>query len=93
MDNNTISLEEKLFSAIQSQSSKSSCWKKETMQILGLGKSAFYNRLSGQTPLHLKDALLLAKHFKIPINILFDHPKEESQLNSFRKTTIVIYQQ
>ena len=61
-----VRAEEKLFRAIRSKHEKVRPWKKETMEILGLGKSAFYNRVNGQTPLLLEEAIRLSRHFDVP---------------------------
>lgn len=63
---------EKLFRAIRSKHEKVRPWKKETMEILGLGKSAFYNRVNGHTPLLLEEAILLSRHFEVPFQEIED---------------------
>ncbi|HHJ51006.1 MAG TPA: hypothetical protein ENJ88_08925 [Phaeodactylibacter sp.] len=59
-----------LFEEIERRHEGPMHWKKVAQDLLGLGKSALYNRLRGQTPLLLSEAIILANHFHISLDSL-----------------------
>ncbi len=59
-----------LFEEIERRHQGPMHWKKVAQDLLGLGKSALYNRLRGQTPLLLSEAIILANHFHISLDSL-----------------------
>ncbi len=65
-----------LFDAIRQQAhSQSVNWKQEVQQLLGIGRTAMYNRINGTTPLLFEEAILLAQKYNISLDALIHERK------------------
>ncbi len=67
----TNNLNQQLFEAIKKREKhRGGDWKSTTQQLLGIGRTALYNRINGSTPLLLEEAVLLAQKYGISLDSL-----------------------
>ncbi len=64
----TKDLNQRLFKAIKQREKQLGDWKSEAQQLLGIGRTALYNRINGNTPLLLEEAALLAQKYGISLD-------------------------
>lgn len=60
----------KLFHHLHMVHGTETVWKQECMELLQIGKSAFYKRMRGETPMMINEIIILARHFNFSIDQL-----------------------
>lgn len=71
---------DKLFSVIKQKLPKNVLFTEEIADVLDVSYDASYRRIKGKTSLTFKEAVKLARHYKISLNELYDLPSDNSLL-------------
>jgi hypothetical protein len=60
----------KLFHHLHVLHGNDTAWKRACMELLQIGKSAFYKRMRGETPMMIGEIVTLARHFNLSVDQL-----------------------
>ncbi|CAM1361025.1 hypothetical protein [Tenacibaculum xiamenense] len=71
---------DKLFNVIKQKLPKNVLFTEEIADVLDVSYDASYRRIKGRTSLTFKEAVKLARHYKISLNELYDLPSDNSLL-------------